>query len=77
LWIALFYFAFPIHRVFEMLEDWRPAWLGLFTRQQLVDIGKAQVPALADYDRAVQEMDADRTNSTTKRTKSRRSPQPM
>ncbi|MGH8562699.1 MAG: PLxRFG domain-containing protein [Gammaproteobacteria bacterium] len=45
----------------KVLEDWRPAWLGLFTRRQLVDIGQGMVPALADYDRAVQAMDADRS----------------
>jgi hypothetical protein len=45
----------------KVLEDWRPAWLGLFTRRQLVDIGQGIVPELADYDRAVQRMDADRS----------------
>lgn len=45
----------------KVLEDWRPAWLGLFTRRQLVDIGQGMVPALAEYDRAVQRMDADRS----------------
>jgi predicted RNA methylase len=44
----------------KMLEDWRPAWLGLFTRRQIVDIGQGMVPQLANYDRAVQAMDADR-----------------
>lgn len=43
-----------------MLNDWRPAWLGLFTRRQIVDIGQGMVPELANYDRAVQAMDADR-----------------
>ena len=36
------------------------AWLGLFTRRQLVNIGQGMVPQLADYDYAVRGMDADR-----------------
>ena len=45
----------------KVLEDWRPAQLKLVTRRQLVEIGRDMVPELADYDRAVQGMDADRT----------------
>ena len=44
----------------KLIEDWRPARLAFATRRQLVDIGQGMVPELADYDRAVQAMDADR-----------------
>jgi len=50
----------------DLIEDWRPAWLGALTRHHLVDIGRRYLPqSLPRYETMAREMDAFRNTKVS------------